>query len=92
MALLEDKQSLGREDCNVPIFGFPCLAVRGDFMSLCQPDQRSKMRITVSSGNLEELYGAQASPFTIFHHQDHFHTVRFWFRGIPTISVILGYY
>jgi hypothetical protein len=41
-------------------------------MSLCQPDQRSKIRITVSSGNLEELYGAQASPFTIFHHQDHF--------------------
>jgi hypothetical protein len=38
MALLEDKQSLGREDCNVPIFGFPLLAVRGDFMSLCQPD------------------------------------------------------
>jgi hypothetical protein len=79
MALLEDKQTLGREDCNVPIFGFPCLAVRGDLMSLCQLDQRSKMRITVSSGNLEELYGAQASPFTIFHHQDHFCTVSLGF-------------
>jgi hypothetical protein len=31
MALLEDKQSLGREDCNVPIFGFPCSAVGDDF-------------------------------------------------------------
>jgi hypothetical protein len=47
-----------QEKCNVPIFGFPCLVVRGDLMSLCQLDQRSKMRITVSSGNLEELYGA----------------------------------
>jgi hypothetical protein len=78
--------------CNVPIFGFPCSAVRGDLVSLCQPGQRSKMRLTVSSGNLEELYGAQASPFAIFHHQDHFRTVRSWFRGVPMISVILGYY
>jgi hypothetical protein len=28
MELLEDKQSLGREDCHVPIFGFPYYAVR----------------------------------------------------------------
>jgi hypothetical protein len=61
-------------------------------MSLCQPDQRGKMRLIMSSGDLEGLYGAQTSPFTIFHHQDHFRTVRSWFRGIPTISVILGYY
>jgi hypothetical protein len=47
------------------------------------------MRLTVSLGNLEGLYGAQASPFTIFHHQDHFCTVRSWFCGVPTISVIL---
>jgi hypothetical protein len=37
MALLEDKQSLGREDCNVPSFGFPCFIVGGDLMGLCQP-------------------------------------------------------
>ena len=68
MALFEDKQSLGRKDYNLTIFGFPYPTVKGDLMSLCQPDWRSKMRIIVSSGNLEELYGAQASPFTIFHH------------------------
>jgi hypothetical protein len=50
VALLEDKQSLGREDCNVPIFGFPCSTVRGDLVSLCHPGQRSKTRLTVSSG------------------------------------------
>jgi hypothetical protein len=61
-------------------------------MSLCQPDQRSKMRITMRSGNLEDLYGSQSSPLTIFHHQDHFLTVFSWFYGIPTISIILGYY
>jgi hypothetical protein len=30
MVLLEDKKSLGREDCDVPIFGFPYFAVGGD--------------------------------------------------------------
>jgi hypothetical protein len=55
------------QQCNVPIFGFPYPAVKGNPMSLCKPNQRSEMRITVSLGNLEELYGAQASPFTIFH-------------------------
>jgi hypothetical protein len=92
MELIEDKQYLGREDCNVPIFGFPCLEVRGDLMSLCHPDQRSKMRIKMSLVNLEELYGVPASPFTIFHHQDHFCIVHSWFCGIPMIFVILGYY
>jgi hypothetical protein len=92
VALLEDKQSLGREDSNVPIFGFLCFVVRGDLVSLCQLGQRSKTRLTVSSGNLEELYGAQASPFAIFHHRDHFCMVRSWFRGVPTISVILVYH
>jgi hypothetical protein len=79
MALLEDKQSLGREDCNVPIFGFPCFTVGGDLMGLCQPGQRGKWRLTGGSGELEELYEAQPSPFTLFHHQDHFCTVRSWF-------------
>jgi hypothetical protein len=89
MALLEDKQSLGREDCNVPILGFPCSTIRGNLVSLCQPGHRSKVRLTMSSSNLEELYGAQASPFAILHHQDHFHIVRSWFHGVPTISLIL---
>jgi hypothetical protein len=88
MVLLEDKQSLGREDCDVPIFGFPCFAVGGDLWGLCQPDQRVKWRLTVSSEGLRELYEAQPSPFTIFHHQDHFRTVRSWFHGIPTIPII----
>ena len=58
MELLEDKKYLGREDCNVPNFGFPCLAIKVYLMSLSQRDQRSKMRITMNSKNLEELYGA----------------------------------
>jgi hypothetical protein len=45
MTLLEDKQSLGREDCNVLIGGFLCFAVGGDLMSLCQLDQMGKMRL-----------------------------------------------
>jgi hypothetical protein len=57
MALLEDKQYLGREDCNVPILGFPYSTVRGDLVSLCHPGQRSKVRLTMSLGNLKELYG-----------------------------------
>jgi hypothetical protein len=51
MALLEDKQSLGREDCNVPIFGFPCFTVGGDLMGLCQLGQRGKWRLTGGSVN-----------------------------------------
>jgi hypothetical protein len=40
MELLEDKQYLGREDCNVPIFGFPCSTFGDDFRGLCQPIDR----------------------------------------------------
>jgi hypothetical protein len=47
------------------------------------------VRLTVSSGNLEELYGAQTSPFAILHHRDHFCTVCSWFCGVPMISIIL---
>jgi hypothetical protein len=42
MELLEDKQSLGREDCNVPIFGFPCSIVRCDLVILCRPTKGVK--------------------------------------------------
>ena len=58
MEFLEDKQSLGREGRNVPIFGFPCFAVGGDLMGLCQLEQRGKCRLTGGSGELEELYEA----------------------------------
>jgi hypothetical protein len=37
-------------------------------MGLCQPGQRGKWRLTGGSGELEELYEAQPSPFTLFHH------------------------
>jgi hypothetical protein len=56
-------------------------------IGLCQPSQRGKWRLTGSSGELEELHEAQPSPFTLFHHHDHFRTVRSWFRGIPTVPV-----
>jgi hypothetical protein len=92
MALCEEKKTLGREGCNIPIFGFTYLAVICDLMSLCQHDHRCKMMIAMISGNLEKLYGTQGIPFTIFHHQDHFHIVLSWFYGIPTTFVILGYY
>ena len=80
MALLEDKQSLGREDCNVPIFGFPYYTVRGGFM-------RSKMRITMGSGYLGKLYDAFGGSITIIHHQDQFRIAYSGFRCIPTIFV-----
>jgi hypothetical protein len=76
MALLEDKKSLGREDCNVLIFGFPIFTVGGNLMGLCHLGQRGKWRLKVGSGKLEELYEAQPSPFTLFHHHDHFCIVR----------------
>ena len=38
---------------------------------------------------MEEFYGARASPFAIFYHQDHFGIVRSWFCGVPMISIIL---
>lgn len=34
MALLEEMQSLGRENYHVPIFGFPCFSVRDGFRDL----------------------------------------------------------
>jgi hypothetical protein len=32
---LEDKKYLGREECNVPIFGFPYFVVGGNLLGLC---------------------------------------------------------
>jgi hypothetical protein len=91
MGLLEDKQSLGREDCHVPIFGFPYYAVRVTSGGLSQPSQRGETMSSVSSEGLDEFYGAQLSLFTIIHHQDHFRTTCSWFRCIPTIFVKRGY-
>jgi hypothetical protein len=56
MELFEDKQSLGREECNVPIFGFFFSASGDEFTGLCQPNQRGNLMFTVSSDGLEELY------------------------------------
>jgi hypothetical protein len=71
MELLEDKKSLGREDCNVPIFKFPCSTIGNDFMSLCQLDQRGNLMLPMRSKGLEELYDTQPYSFIIFHHQYH---------------------
>jgi hypothetical protein len=81
MALFEDKQYLGREDCNVPIFGFPYSTVVDDLMCLCQPDHRGNLRLTVSSGGLEELHYSFRGPLIIFHHRDHSCAVSFGFRA-----------
>jgi hypothetical protein len=61
-------------------------------MGLFHPSQRGKWRLIGGSSELEELYEAHPSPFTLFHHQDHFHTVRSWFHGILVIPVNQGYY
>jgi hypothetical protein len=66
MAFLEDKQYLGREDCNVPIFGFLYSAVGDDFMGLCHLDQRGDLMLPVRSNGLEELYDCFIGPFIIF--------------------------
>jgi hypothetical protein len=92
VALLEDKQSLGREDCNVPIFGFPYYATGVTSGGLSQPGQRGENRSSVSLEGLEEFYGAQLSLFTIIHHQNQFHIACSWFHCIPTIPVKRGYY
>jgi hypothetical protein len=86
--LLEDKQYLGREYCNVPIFKFHFLTVGGYLMGLCQPKHRGKSNLIVGSSELEDLYETRPIPFTICHHQDHFHTIDSWFCGIPTIPFL----
>jgi hypothetical protein len=44
VALLEEKKYLGREDCNVPIFGFPDYVARVTSGGLSQPSQRGETR------------------------------------------------
>ena len=61
MGLLEDKQSLGREDCHVPIFGFPYYVVRVTLGGSSQPSQRGETMSPVSLEGLDEFYGAQLS-------------------------------
>jgi hypothetical protein len=92
MELLEDKQSLRREDCNVPIFGFPYYAVRFTSGGLSPPGQRGETMTSERSEGLEEFCGAQLGLFTFIHHRDPFCTTCLWFHCIPTISVILSYY
>jgi hypothetical protein len=43
----------------------------------------------MSLGNLDGLYGAQDSPFSIFHHHDNFYTIHPWLCVVPMISIIL---
>jgi hypothetical protein len=58
-------------------------------MGLCDYGQRSKWWLTGGPRNLEEFYGAQASPFTIFYYWDHFCIAGSWFYGVLMIFVIL---
>jgi hypothetical protein len=61
-------------------------------MGLCQPDQRSDLRLTMNLGGLEELFDALRGPLIVFNHRDHSCTVRFRFRCISTVLVIWEYY
>jgi hypothetical protein len=81
MALLEDKQSLGREDCNVPIFGSHCSVIGDDFQGLGQHDQRGSLTLPVNSKGLDGLYDAQSGSLIIFHHWDHSCAVSFGSRA-----------
>jgi hypothetical protein len=91
LTLIKNKQYLGREDGNVPIYGFPYSTVVDDLMGLCQFDQRGNLRLTVGSYCLEELYDAFRGSFIIFHHRDHSYVVRILFCCISTIPVIWEY-
>jgi hypothetical protein len=82
---LKDKQFLSKEGCNFPIFGFL-------YVPVWEVGQSSQLGVIGSSGSFEEFYVAQLTLFIIFHHQDPLCTACPWFRCIPTISVILGYY
>ena len=66
MALLEDKQSLGREDCNVPIFGFPYYATRVTSGGLSQLGQRGETRSSVSPKGLEDFMGPSLVYLPVF--------------------------
>jgi hypothetical protein len=46
--LLEDKQYSSREDCNVPIFGFP-------YVAIWEAGQSSQLGVIGSSGSFEEF-------------------------------------
>jgi hypothetical protein len=91
MGLLEDNQSLGREACHVPIFGFPYYVIRVTLGGLSQSSQRDDTMSSVSSEGLDDFYGTQLSLFTVIHHHDYFCTTYSWFRCIPTIFVKRGY-
>jgi hypothetical protein len=56
-------------------------------MGLSQPRHRGKWSLKTGPRELEEVYEAQPSPFTLFHHQDHFRTTHSWFFGILMISI-----
>jgi hypothetical protein len=68
--------------CNVPILG------HYNFTE-CYAYQSSQIGVTESSGDIEGFYWARLASFII---RIHSCTTWFWFRCIPTISVILSYY
>jgi hypothetical protein len=47
------------------------------------------MGVIVSIGVIERHCGVHLAFLIIFHHYEPFHTGWIWFRGIPTISMIL---
>jgi hypothetical protein len=81
--LLEDKQFSSREDCNVPTLGHHHSAEVYD-------DQSSQMDVIASTGVIERHCGVQLALLILFHHYEPFRTDWLWFRGIPTISMVLS--
>jgi hypothetical protein len=53
-------------------------------------DQSSQMDVIASTGVIERHCGVHLALLILFHHYDPFHTDWLWFRGIPTISMVLS--
>jgi hypothetical protein len=47
------------------------------------------MDVIASTGVIEKHCGVQLALLFLFHHYEPFHTDWLWFRGIPTISMVL---
>ena len=53
-------------------------------------DQSSQMDVIASTGVIERHCGIQLALLILFHHYEPFCTNWLWFRGIPTISMVLS--
>jgi hypothetical protein len=71
--------------CNVPTLGH-------HYITKCYDGQSSQMEVIESTEAIEGYFGVQLASIILFHHHDPFHTAWFWFRCIPTISMILSYF